>query len=208
MKKWLLICSVMICSLTGKAQIEELIQLALNTEKLAQFRQQLEELKKTYQVLYGGFTTIRDISKGNFNLHQLFLDGLLQVSPTVRRYNKIAAIGKAQLALVKEYKVAWKRFSSSNVFTPNELDYIGKVYTKLVNGSLKQLEALANVLTAGELRMSDDERLSAIDRIAADMEGRLVFLRKFSSNNSVLAVQRLNEKRDVLSIRQLYQHEK
>jgi hypothetical protein len=49
------------------------------------------------------------------------------------------------------------------------------------------------VITAGKLRMSDDERLNAIDRIYIDMGDKLVFLRTFNKENNVLAIQRGRE---------------
>jgi hypothetical protein len=38
-----------------KAQATELAQLALNIEKLAQFKQILADLKKGYEILSGGY---------------------------------------------------------------------------------------------------------------------------------------------------------
>jgi hypothetical protein len=39
---------------------------------------------------------------------------------------------------------------------------MNSVYSQLVNQSLQNLDDLTNVLTAGKLRMSDDERMRAI----------------------------------------------
>jgi hypothetical protein len=49
------------------------------------------------------------------------------------------------------------------------------------------------VITAGKLRMSDDERINAIDRIYNDIADKLVFLRTFNKENNVLAIQRGRE---------------
>ena len=67
---------------------------------------------------------------------------------------------------------------------------MGNVYTNLFNKSLQNLDELTMVITAGKLRMSDDERLNAIDRIYIDMGDKLVFLRTFNNENNVLAIQR------------------
>ena len=63
--------------------------------------------------------------------------------------------------------------------------------------SLQHLSDLAMVLTAGNLRMSEEERLKAIDQIAEDMTDKLNFLRIFNKENNMLAVQRGREKIDV-----------
>ena len=47
--------------------------------------------------------------------------------------------------------------------------------------------------TAGKLKMSDDERLNAIDRIYIDIGDKLVFLRTFNKENNMLAIQRGRE---------------
>ncbi len=190
-------------SLRSSAQVEEAKQLALDMEKLIQFKQILSDLKKGYEILFGGYTTIKNIAEGNFSLHKAFLDGLLDVSPAVRNYKRVADIVSYQLALVKEYKNALKRFNSDENFPVDELDYIAGVYANLVDGSLKNLDALAMVVTAGKTRMSDDERITAVDAIFQDMEDKLSFLRWFNNSTIVLSVQRTKERNDVRVSKQL-----
>ena len=150
-------------------------------------------MKKGYEIVSGGYNTIKDISKGNFSIHQAFLDGLMQVSPAVRKYKRIGEIISFQTQLVKEYQSALKRFDASNLFNANEIKYMNNVYDNLFNKSLQNLEELAMVITAGKLRMSDDERINAIDRLFEDMADKLVFLRTFNKENNVLAIQRGRE---------------
>ncbi len=175
------------------AQSTEIKQLLLNVEKLGQLKKILSNMKKGYEIVSNGYSAIKDISKGNFNLHEAFLDGLRQVSPTVRKYKKIEEIIIFQSQLVKEYKSAFRRFEASNLFNANEIKYMGNVYSNLFNKSLQNLDELTMVITAGKLRMSDDERLDAIDRIYIDMGDKLVFLRTFNKENNVLAIQRGRE---------------
>ena len=66
----------------------------------------LADLKKGYEIVYRGYTTIKDISEGNFRLHDAFLDGLLQVHPAVKSYKKVTEIVSLQLRIVSEYKSA------------------------------------------------------------------------------------------------------
>ena len=204
MKTILIILFLSIGTLRATAQVEELAQLALNIEKLAQFKQILSDLKKAYQILYGGYNTIRNISEGNFTLHQGFLDGLFQISPAVKQYKKTGEIITLQVQLVKEYKNAYARFRYNNWFAKNEIDHIGMVYSRLFKQSVENLDALINVITANKLRMSDDERLSAIDQIFARMQEKTVFLRNFNSSTSVLGIQRSRDQNDVEAMRRLY----
>ncbi len=208
MKKLIIIMSLSLMGILpvfrASAQADEIAQLLLNVEKLAQFKQILSDMKKGYQILEGGYNTIKNISEGNFNLHKAFLDGLMEVSPTVRKYHRVADIVNYQVVLVKEYKNAYDRFKRDNNFKADELSYLGRVYDNLFKESLRNLNELLTVITAGKTRMSDDERLQAIDRIYADMQDKLMFLRHFNNNTTILAVQRAKERNDAETIQKIY----
>jgi hypothetical protein len=195
MKKCIVILWVVLLSFSGSAvaQSAEVQQLLLNVEKLAQLKKIFSNMKKGYEIVSTGYNTIKDISKGNFNIHQTFLDGLMQVSPAVRKYKRIADIISFQTLLVKEYKSAFRKFQGSNLFNETEIKYMGNVYSNLFKKSLQNLDELAMVITAGKLRMSDDERITAIDRIFNDMGDKLGFLRTFNKENNLLAIQRGRE---------------
>ncbi len=199
-----LLISCLFSSSKASAQADEIAQLVLNIEKLAQFKQILSDMKKGYQILEGGYNTVKNISEGNFNLHKNFLDGLLEVSPAVRNYRRVKDITNCQLLLVKEYRNAYDRFRKDNNFNEDEITYLGQVYDNLFQQSLRNLDELLAVVTAGKTRMSDDERLQAIDRIYADMQDKLMFLRHFNNNTTVLAVQRAKERSDVQTMRKIY----
>jgi len=205
MIKPIVIIWIIILSVFGKsvAQSDEAQQLLLNVEKLAQLKNILNDMYKGYQIVSKGYNTIKDISKGNFNLHDVFLNGLMQVSPGVKKYKRIADIISYQIQLVKEYKIAFKRFKTSNLFNSNEIKYLENVYDNLFRKSLQNLDELAVVITSDKLRMSDDERINAIDRIFNEMSDKLVFLRTFNRENNVLAIQRGREMIDTKISKQL-----
>jgi hypothetical protein len=199
-----LLLSLLSSTASVKAQTAEVTQLVLNIEKLNQLRKILQELKDGYEILFKGYSTIRDLSKGNFKLHEAFLDGLLQVSPAVKNYSRVQGIIGCQLAIIKEYKSAFQKLAASGSFSASELDYIAQVYSRLSERSLKNLDALTMVLTAKKLRASDDERFSVIDSIYDDMTDQLSFLRHFNSNAALLAAQRKDEIAGTELTRKLY----
>lgn len=188
----------------AQAQDQEIEQLILDVQKLSQFRQILSDMKTAYVVIMQGYTTVRDISQGDFNLHKAFLDGLMVVSPVVRNYKKTADIISMQLSIVSEYKSAYNRFKSVNLFNPDEIVYIGRVYSNLLDETLKNLNDLTTVVTANQLRMSDAERLAAIDKLYDDTSDKLAFLRSFNNNTSMLAVQRQKELNDAKTVQGFY----
>ncbi|MES2276032.1 MAG: TerB family tellurite resistance protein [Bacteroidota bacterium] len=189
------------------AQVQDVQQLLLDIEKLMQFKAIMSDMETGYAVLTQGYGQVKDIAQGNFSLHAAFLDGLMLVSPQVRKYGKIALIIAAQAKLVSEYKAAWKHFGAGGRFSAEELSYINRVFQSLLSRSADNLAALAAVITDSRLRMSDDERLQAIDHIYAEGQEQLVFLRHFNSQVSVLDLQRAKEMNDLGELKQLYGHE-
>ena len=200
----LLLTACMGATIKAESQSEEVQQLLLNVEKLAQFKQILADLKNGYQIVSIGYNSIKNLSQGNFNLHKTFLDELMQVSPTVRKYKKVGDFINYQIVLIKEYQSAYNRFKKDHNFNLNELDYLGKVYKNLLKKSVQNLDELTTVVTANKLRMSDDERLKAIDEIYADMQDKVIFLRHFNNSTTILAMQRAKEKNDAATIRNIY----
>lgn len=202
MKKIIFI--LLFCSNFCFGQSQEAKQLLLNVEKLAQLKLMLSHMKTGYNILEKGYTSIKNISQGNFNLHRDFLDGLLQVSPAVKQYSKVADIIRVQLKLVKESKAALAEFRRSKQFTIVEIDYLGKVYANLLKESLKTLDALAMVVTVGKLRMSDNERLQAIDKIYEEVMEQYTFLNEFNNGTAILSLQREKEKMDIDLMRKVH----
>lgn len=205
MKKFSLVVITwfMLLNIKAEAQSFEIVQLILNIEKLNQLKSILSQMKKGYEILSTGYNTVKDLSQGSFSLHKTFLDGLLQVSSTVRNYKRIADIVATQQTLMHEYKTAFSAFKGSEVFNYNEIQYLENVYADLFNQSLKNLEELLMIITAGELRMNDAERIKAIDGIYDDMVEKLSFLRYFNEKTTLLGTQRNRALQELETIKML-----
>lgn len=187
-----------------RAQSNEVQQLLLNWEKLNQLKNILNDMKKGYQIVSQGYNSIKNIASGNFSLHETFIDGLMMVNPEIKKYKRVAEIISYQKQLVSEYKNAYNRFINSNTFNAKELKYLGKVYKQLANQSMDNLDELTTIITSSQLRMSDDERLQAIDRIFVDTQDKLQFLRDFNKQTSILSLQRKKEMADIQSASQYF----
>lgn len=199
----ILIISLEFVPSNAKAQSAEIQQLILNIEKLSQFKKILSDMKKGYKLLSGGYNTVKDMSEGNFNLHKTFLDNLMKVSPVVKNYKRIGDIINFQMLLMKESKNGLDRFVKSGNFSAKEISYFEKVYGNLISESLRNLDEITMVVTADKLRMSDDERLQAVDNIYLQMQDKLLFLRNFNATSNVLAIQRVKEAKDVYVSKEL-----
>lgn len=191
-------------SLITVAQSQEVQQLLLNLEKLRQLEEILDNMYKGYKILDKGYTTIKNIAQGNYTLHQLFIDGLMAVNPSIRNYKRIPFIVEYQQLLLQEYRRAYNRFKQDPNLRVEEIQYLINVYTFLVDASLRNIDELIMIITATKLSMSDDERMQAIDRIFFDMEDKLIFLKTFNNSTQLLAIQRARSRNDVDTMRKLY----
>jgi len=201
----LVIC---LCLLTGNVRsqsVAQLIeQLTLDIRKLSELKTILKDMQEGYQVLDKGYINIRDIVKGNFNLHKTFLDGLLSVSLPVRQYYKVSAILDNEKSVVKVCQTERQRWISGGLFTSGELRYIQQWYEGLSGRAGKCLDRLTMILTPDELRMSDAERIEAIDRIDLDVGRQLEGLRWFSEELAVQALQRARELNNIQKLQNIY----
>ncbi|MCD8739081.1 TerB family tellurite resistance protein [Mucilaginibacter roseus] len=187
-----------------RAQSTELQQLLLNIEKLTQFKAILSDMKKGYQIYQQGYGTISGLSKGNFNLHHIYLTGLMAVNPIVRNNPRVGQIISQQNDILREYRLYTSLFRQSGSFTQAELTYISTVYKQVVRQSNTNIDDLASVTTAGKLRMSDDDRLRAIDRIYTGSNDQLQFLRFFNRQAVMLSLQRSKDLHDTQVLKRLY----
>lgn len=204
MKKLLL--TLTLCSFysLGFSQSAEVKQLILNIEKLKQFKNILNDMKNGYRIIDKGYGTIKNLSEGNFNLHEVFLDNLLKISPAVRKYHRVGEIIQLQLRLGKSSSQAIKQFRSNPNFSEDELSYLKTVMKRVSKSSLQNLDDLTLILTEGKLRMSDDERLQEIDRIYTDMLDKNKFLNHFLQGQNMLLRNREKELQEVNVLKNNY----
>ncbi|GAB3659861.1 hypothetical protein GCM10028791_33470 [Echinicola sediminis] len=187
----------------ASAQVGESAQLLLNVEKLSQFKQILDDMYRGYKTLSKGYNAVRDIASGNYSLHKLFIDGLSEVSPVVKRYHKVGYIIHYQKVILEEYRRANRQFISRGRFNREELEYMALVYRNLLDMSARNMEELLLVVTGGKLQMSDEERMAAIDRIFDEIKDRYVFVRIFNNEAAILNLQRKRASAEVKTAKAL-----
>src|SRR5580704_7780994 len=189
---------------TSRAQSFEVQQLLLDWQKLTELKDILSEMQSGYQILSQGYERIRSITEGNFNLHNNYLRSLLAVNPAIGSDPRVEGIIGFQASILSEYQSAFSRFKQDPHFTPEEISYLGTVYNNLFDQSKSDLTDLSRILTAGELRMGDQERIHAIDGIYSHGQEQLMFLRSFNNSTTLLAIDRATEANDAETAKRLY----
>ena len=165
-------------------------------EQIAALKIYTDYLKKGYDLVSGGLTTIKDITNGEFGLHDAFISGLMKVSPVVKNNAKVAEIIQMQLAISR----AFNGLKADPNLTLSNLAYIAKVRENLWEESLKDLEELLLVVTSGKMEMNDAERITRLDQIYMAMVEKSAFVHHFCSEVAMLISQRESEG---ISIKQL-----
>jgi len=211
MKKTAIVLLLIIAGFTlfpaqSKAQTiaDDIQQLALDIQKLAGLKSVLNQMYQGYELVSKGYDGVKDVANGNYSLHEAFLDGLLIVSPTVRKYVRVQDIINNQAELITEYKSAYTTFKEDKQITPDEIGYMMDVYNNLVTQSLSNLSMLSSVITSSQLRMSDGERLRQIDRLYSTSQEELSFLRQFNNQTTNIALARAQAANDQQTIQKLY----
>jgi flagellin-specific chaperone FliS len=138
------------------------------------------------------------------DLYQNYFDELWEVKNILTYYFRVREIINQQLALVREYHRAWQGVRQDGHFTPDEITYIGKIYTGMIGESLKNLEQVSLVINSFTTQMSDARRMEIIDDAAVKMQNNYDDLRRFSNQNIQLSLQRSKDEHDISVVKQLY----
>lgn len=166
-------------------------------QQIAALQVYIGYVKKGYNVMNKGLTTIRNIKNGDLNLHRDFFGSLKQVNPKIKKYAKVADIIAYQLRIMKETNKTLQGIRETGQFTTGELDYCKTVFDNLLEECLKSIDELFLVITSGEFEMKDDERIKRINALYADMQNKYAFSSSFSEEMGLLSVQRLGEQIEI-----------
>lgn len=160
--------------------------------------------KKGYTIAKEGLTTIGGFTRGEFILHTDYFNSLKSVNPEIKRYARVADIVALQLKIVQNYNRTYRRLNGSDALSNDELAYIRRVFSRLLDDCDKTLDELITITTDGKMEMKDDERMKRIDMLYLDMQDKFTFSQSFSNDAVSLAASRLKEKIDVRTSRVLH----
>ena len=178
--KWILFFIASNCY----GQSQDVQQLMLNIEKLAQMKATYQSIVNGYQTLKSGYERVSNLAKGNFDLHREYLDGLLAVSPAVRQYGKIDAVILKQKSLVVEYHETYRLLQLAGMLRADEMIQLKNSLGLIVRDAESSIDEMIEVLTPGKLRMNDQERLTVINTVDAEISAAQEKLRSVAPFNS------------------------
>ncbi|MES2328218.1 MAG: TerB family tellurite resistance protein [Bacteroidota bacterium] len=196
MKIILCACLVILFCYRCAAQAQELQQLQLDLEKLAQFKLILSQMKQGYTTLENGYNSIRDATKGNFDLHKGYLDGLLRVSPSVKQSPAIKKMYAVQRSVAILFQALFNQYATNGLFSAAELNDLKNKYDAYHQRISDGVDLLQIITRAGDLRMSDAERLDAIHTIDADVTSQVDYIQSVLKDYAKLRMLREQQRKD------------
>ncbi len=169
-------------------------------EQLVALKMYAGYLKKGYDIVGSGISTVKDIKNGEFNLHSTFFTSLKNVNPAIRKNAKIASIISLQIFIAK----AFKSIGDNDGLELSDNQYILDVKDKVTDDCLVDMEELLLVITSGRLELTDDERIERLDSIYERMRDKAAFAQSFTAQVNLLINQRKNEQKSINHLRELY----
>ncbi|MBS7230965.1 conjugal transfer protein TraI [Flavobacterium psychroterrae] len=137
-------------------------------------------------------------------LYRGYYEELAKVKSIITYYQRIKDITKKQAHLVNEYERAWNLIRQDSHFKAYELDYIEKVYTGILNESLKNIDQIFLIIDSFATQMSDLKRLEIINHSADQIDANYDDLKMFNQQNFMLSLQRAKSADEAKAVRQFY----
>ena len=138
------------------------------------------------------------------DLYQEYYNELWQVKQVISDYDKVKNIIALQSKIISEYNSAYALFKQDKNFSAAEISWMYKVYSGIINESVKNVEQAMLVVNAFVTQMSDGERIKILNNANTGMQKNYDDLRQFNAQNIQLSLQRASENNDVGTVKALY----
>jgi len=138
------------------------------------------------------------------DLYKNYYDELAKVKSIITSYQRIRDITQKQVRLVQDYERAWSLLQQDDHFNVDELDYMQKVYSGILDESMKNIDQIFLVLGSFTTQMSDAKRLEIINSAADKIDANYDDLSLFNRQNILLSLQRAKTINDVNAIKKFY----
>nr|WP_294895094.1 conjugal transfer protein TraI [uncultured Pedobacter sp.] len=147
---------------------------------------------------------IADWTEKQKELYGKYYQELWEIKSVITYYKRIRELTEKQIAIVDEYKWAWQLFQKDENFKAEELEYMEKVYSGILDASVKNLDQVLLVINSFKTQMSDAKRLEIINAAADQMDANYTDLKQFNIQNSKLSIQRTKSLEEAVILKELY----
>jgi hypothetical protein len=160
--------------------------------------------EKGYRIVESGLSTIKGIKSGEFDLHSTFYSSLKSINPSIGNMGEVAEIIALQAATAERVSAALSRYRQNGGLGVDELTAVGQVFQAVVNVGTADVNMLIQLLTAGVLQMTDDQRIAGIRELDAAARTRYGQTSEITDQADLLCLQRQTEAARIGTVRGLY----
>lgn len=190
-----------------KEAIKKVIKaIDLKIQKLQNKTIQLQNAQKKVENILSKLKLkeISEWTQKQKDLYKNYYDELMKVKSIIMYYQRIRDITQKQVRLVDEYEKAWSLFQQDAHFNVQELNYMQKVYSGILDESVKNVDQIFLILDSFSTQMSDAKRLEIINAAADRIDTNYDDLALFNRQNILLSLQRAKTKNDVDAVKKFY----
>lgn len=173
-------------------------------EQIAALKVYSNYLEKGYKILEFGLNTISEFKNGDLEQHTGYFSSLQTINPNIQKLEKGEDIYAIHSNIIKIYEGVSADIHLNQEFKTDEVAYIHRVFSRLLEACSKVVNALDVVTSSGKLEMKDNERMQYIDLLHLEMQDQYTFARSFRNEVHVLAAARLNSKNELQKTLTLY----
>jgi hypothetical protein len=147
---------------------------------------------------------ISDWTQKQKDLYKGYYEELAKVKSIITYYQRIKDITQKQTKLVQEYERAWNLLRQDTHFKDSEMQYMERVYSGILEQSIKNIDQIFLILDSFTTQMSDLKRLEIINAAADQIDASYDDLRMFNEQNMLLSLQRAKNEADAARVKQFY----
>lgn len=162
-------------------------------QQIAALQTYIGYAQKGYSVAKKGMGAISDFKRGELNLHTDYLNSLKAVNPKIKKYVRVAEIIALQIKIIKSCKDLYKQIQQDDLFHGDEVDYIKRVFERLIENCDTNMDELLILISDGQLELKDDERMKRIDTIYQNMLDNYTFSEGFGNQTKLMALSKAKE---------------
>lgn len=147
---------------------------------------------------------ISDWTQQQKDLFGKYYQELQEIKSAIALYERIREMTEKQAVLVSSYHHAWSLLQQDKHFSADELSYMGKVYTGILEESVKNVDEMLLVVSSFKTQMTDEKRLEMINTSASRIDTNYSDLQQFNNQNIMLSLQRAKDENEVSTLKKYY----
>lgn len=149
-------------------------------------------------------TEIAEWTEKHRKLYQDYYEELWKVKNTIAMYQRVRQVVDKQVRIVDEYRRCWNIVQNDEHFSREEIEYMAKVYSGIMDESVKNLDQILLVINSFKTQMSDGKRLEIIEAAANEIDQNYFDLKQFNNQNMLLSLNRAKDASEIDIVKKLY----